>query len=627
MNKSITSIVLLLLLSIAYKQPLSAQISEGGEPVSFSKTFQDLYSGRRAATQNLPALDMKKVQAADRANVGTVRFAAPVDVAIGLTDGEWVELPSGDRIWQIRFSAADALGLFIAYDDFYLPFGSRLHMYSDDRQQLLGAYTSRNNRSSGNFFTGMIRGTSAILELYEPASVKGQSRIHVYRIYQAYEPTHIEPSDYPFQVRMAGFGDALSCHININCPEGDPWQDHKRGVVRMLRVFEEGVGWCSGTLINNTNEDGTPYVLSAFHCIAGFTPLLDFWRFDFMYEGADCNDPTEEPADQSILGCTHVAGREESDFLLLEMSKRVPSSFQPYFVGWDRSSTALPDSTIAIHHPEGDIRKISLDYDPATIYPQSIIWNNNVTTPANHHFRVEFDDGTFENGSSGSALFNEDGRIAGQLHGGLSNCSRFVGFYGRFSISWDAGATPDARLMDWLDPAGSGAMQLGAYEPPPEASISGAVRTSSGQPIAHTTVYLNGSWQDSVLTDASGIFSFSVPRGGSYTLSAKKSSAPTNGVSAFDIVLIQKHILGFTPFTDPIHLLAADVNNSGSITSFDLVIIRKVLLFFNDNFPNDDSWRFVEDILDVPDVNDDVSGLQFTGYKVGDVNDNANPGL
>ena len=628
MNNTTTHFKLPLFLLLFYwTTHTSAQINAGGTPFSFSEAFEVLQPQRNVAIKTIPKLNLDQLQAADKAKQDMVRFAAPTDVSISLQDGAWIELPNGDHIWQMQLEAEGALGIFLAYQDFYLPFGARFFMYSGDRKEVLGAYTHKNNRASGTFFTGMISGETAIIELYEPAHAVGQSRIHINRVYQAYHQDHIEPSDYPFQIHMAGFGDALPCHININCPEGDDWQTHKKGVVRMLRVFEEGVGWCSGTLINNTNEDGKPYVLSAFHCIAGYTPMLEFWRFDFNYESPNCSTPMDSPQYQSILGCTNVAGREESDFLLVELSQSIPSTYNPYFVGWNRSSAAIPDTTTGIHHPQGDIRKISQDYDPATIYAQSIPWNNNVTTPANHHFRVEFDAGTFENGSSGSALLNEDGQIVGQLHGGLSNCAQFIAFYGRFSISWDAGPDSTSRLMEWLDPTGTGVMQLGAYEPPPAALISGTVRSMTGQPIANASVYLSGSWQDSLVTDASGTFSFEVPRGGSYTLTAKKSSEPRNGVSAFDIILIQKHILSIDPLTDPNQILAADVNASGTITGFDIVQIRKVLLFIDDNFMNDESWRFEQSSIPVQNVNGDINGLEFTGYKVGDVNGNADPGM
>lgn len=620
----------ILLLGTTYLlNPVSAQQHVRSQPLSLqqvqSPRFEQTISSNKIT---IPAPSLDKLQAEDAANPGNSRFAAPINVRYRLGEqGTWTELANGDRIWKLELSANRALGLLVLYENFYLPQGALLHMYSPDGKQIKGGYTSANNTKTGRFLTGMIRGDEAILEYYEPAAVKGQGRFDISRVYYAYNKSNIEPSDYPFQVHGSdGFGDALSCNVNINCTEGAPWQNHKRGVMRILRIFDAGVGWCTGTLINNVRQDGTPYILSGNHCyeVAGATPMLDVWRFDFNYESVDCNNPTNEPGFASILGCEQVSNREESDFLLLRLLRSVPSSVNPYFAGWDRSGPS-PQSSAGIHHPRGDIKKISVEEDPASIYPTSIVWNNNVTTPPNHHFRVEFDAGTFEDGSSGSALFDENGRIVGQLHGGLSSCTTFRGFYGRLVRSWDDGSTPESRLSDWLDPDNTGAMTIDAYEPPPTVTLSGKVEMPDGRGIGLATVYLSGDVQDSVVTDATGVYSFTVPSGGSYSLRARKNTDALNGISARDVFLINRHAIFVELFTDPLQELAGDVNDNGSISARDVFLTNRVAIFVDDKFPDQDTWGFIIPILNLNDVNDDRTGLDFVGYKVGDVNDSVDP--
>ncbi|MEL6867460.1 MAG: carboxypeptidase regulatory-like domain-containing protein [Bacteroidota bacterium] len=615
--------LLIPLLFYAFSQ-LGAQVDAGGIPYSFSPSFAPYTQDRSLAVKAVPSINLARLKAEDIANPGYVRFAAPAKMNANLSDGQWIDLPNGGRLWRLQLEAKEALGLFVVYRDFHLPFGAHFYMYSPDQSQVKGAYTYKNNRD-GQFMTGMIKGNTAILELFEPKEAKGQSRIQIESIYQAYSDDHIQPSDYPFQVDAAGFGDALSCHININCPEGANWQDHKRAVVRMLRVFEEGIGWCTSTLINNGRQDGYPYVLSAYHCIAGFTPKLDLWRFDFQLESDNCDDPDLIPDFESIMGCQQIAGREESDFLLLELSRSVPSSYDPYFVGWNRDSINAPQVSTGIHHPQGDIKKISVDNDPSFIFQQSITWNNSVTTPANHHFRITFDQGTFENGSSGSALFDQNGLIVGQLHGGMSNCAQFRAFYGRFSLSWNAGPTADTRLREWLDPDNQGMMTLGHYEPPPTALVSGHVRDALGQPVAGVQLLLEGDMLDSMVTDASGYYQFEVTRGGQYTIRPSKSSNPTNGISLLDVVMMQKHILGIELLEEPTQLVAGDINASSDLSVFDVILLRKIILLIDDNFPDDESWRFMEGALQLNNVADDLVNQDFTGVKMGDVSGNANP--
>ena len=143
-----------------------------------------------------------------------------------------------------------------------------------------------------------------------------------------------------------GFGASSSCHININCDQGNSLRRQKRGVARIVMFLEgqEGtfLGYCTGSLMNNTAQDQTPYLLTAFHCIVdGFSPLYDQWQFDFGYESRACDSPTEEPSSQTIVGCEGIAGLQDSDFLLLKLSREVPSSFNPYFCGWNITPNAV----------------------------------------------------------------------------------------------------------------------------------------------------------------------------------------------------------------------------------------------------------------------------------------------
>ncbi|MEM1319390.1 MAG: carboxypeptidase regulatory-like domain-containing protein [Bacteroidota bacterium] len=629
MNNTYKLSGLVLCLLLLLSPSLFAQVSAGGTPYGLSNEFQSQYRQSVLPATPVQALDMRRIKKEDEEKIGTVRFAAPIPVDFNMArSGQWTELKNGDRVWRLKLQSKGALGLFVVYEDFFLPFGSRLFMYSEDGQQIKGAYTHKNNTESGRFMTGMINGETAIIEYYEPQGVRGQGRLQIGRVFNSYQRELMEPDDYPYKANSAAFdfGESLSCNVNVNCPAGADWQDEKQGIVRILRVFEEGIGWCSGSLINNTNEDGTPYVLSAYHCWAGFTPEMDLWRFDFNYETDGCANPALEPGYQSILGATYRAGREQSDFLLLELPRRVPYSYNAYFNGWNRDSTDLPTNSAGIHHPQGDIRKISIENDPATIFSSSIPWSNNVTTPANHHIRVEFDEGSFESGSSGSPLFDDNRYIVGQLHGGSASCFAFRAFYGRFSKSWNAGSTVDARLREWLDPAGTGVLQLGPYIPPPASSISGTITDPAGVPMPNVTVYLGGDLIDSVSTNTNGFYSFEVPVGGDYTITPFKDTNPQNGVSTFDIVLIQKHILQVQPFTEPYQFLAADVNNSGTVTTFDVVNTRKVILLIEDNFLGSPSWRFDQPVLTIQDLSGDLIGQDFMGYKVGDVTGNADPG-
>lgn len=132
-----------------------------------------------------------------------------------------------------------------------------------------------------------------------------------------------------------------------------------------------------------------------------------------------------------------------------------------------------------------------------------------------------------------------------------------------------------------------------------------------------------------------------LPPANQFSLSAHKDSALLNGVTTYDLVLISKHILALDPFTDGWKLMAADVNQSHSVTTFDILEIRKLILGLTNKFPgNTPSWRFFVDTCqvwgspffgscptayDLPKIpiGNYPADLSFKAIKMGDVNGSA----
>ena len=91
-----------------------------------------------------------------------------------------------------------------------------------------------------------------------------------------------------------------------------------------------------------------------------------------------------------------------------------------------------------------------------------------------------------------------------------------------------------------------------------------------------------------------------------YDVTPMKTDGVGNGVSTFDLVLINKHILGIEEFDSPYKIIAADVNNSKSVTTSDIAELRKLILGIYDdsNWPGRNSWTFTPEdyVFPTPDM-------------------------
>jgi hypothetical protein len=595
---------------------------------------------------SLPEPDWVEVKKSDSLYPGN-RVSIPVLVDLNLQNsGKWTKDQNGYRRWNLTIEASNAtLALAALLDTFSLSDGAVLSVFIENNDfpscRYIGTEGKIEKKLLGFFSSNKIR-----LELIEPPKSDVKSVIHIFRMDIGYKPVFekVESDVTKGNSETLGFGASETCHTNIICPEGDIIQKEKNGICRIYVVVKEGIGFCTGNLVNNTKKDGKPLVLSAFHCQDGYTPMYEFWRFDFNYQSPTCNQPVTEPVFSYIQGAKLLAARLENDFILFELSGSIPSSFNPFFLGWNRSATGPQKSKMA-HHPKGDIKKISISNRPAPVFTSTIKWDNNRISPANHHFLVQYTFGSFEVGSSGCALLNEANQLTGLLHGGSANCTVSSGYFSRFSLSWEGGGTPSTRLKDWLDPILSDSMQImGLNNPMVEnGKVAGVIYTETNTPIPNTNVLLIGDngFSVSTVSDAQGNYSFSgLSTGKNYILDFAKSGSILNGLSTFDLLQVQKHILNREILKSPFKMLAADVNNSGSISTSDLILLKRALLGLTTSFEKVPIWQFVPlengfmniaapllglnlNAFMVQNLQSPILDKDFIGVKAGDINNSA----
>ena len=391
------------------------------------------------------------------------KFAKFVESDVSIeNNGSWTEVPNG-KIWSVDIKSEGAKNLSLYFDKFWIPNGGELYIYNIEKTHFVGPYTTKNNHSSGYYASELIAGDHLTIEYYQPNNQVQLPLININRVAYGYKK---------IGGTLGGYGSSDNCQVNANCSEGNNWENQKTSVCRIQIPDGQFVGLCSGALINNTNNDCKPLVLSADHCFSGGNISnndLNQTIYYFNYESSGCNNSIPNNY-EAITGCELLSnsGGEgdvgDSDFFLVELNSE--PSFDPYFSGWDRTNTGAT-SGVSIHHPSGDIKKISTFSQTLTSASGLGFGNDNTT-----HWRVYWDDtqnghGVTEGGSSGSPIYNQNGLIVGDLTGGSSYCTATnqPDIYGKLWHGWDQmGNNSSSQLKPWLDPNNSGVTVLnGSY--------------------------------------------------------------------------------------------------------------------------------------------------------------------
>ena len=451
--------ILLPLFSL-YSLFIFSQVTNEGFPISWSYLSAELSD---VEANLLPSFDLQAAKEEDKTNDYLFdkpwRFGYMHSVDYGFEDGNWDVLENGDRIWRILISSQDALSLNFIFDNLFIPKGGSLYLYNDDRSDLLGAYTDTQNQEGGILGTWIVKGDSVWIEYYEPQNVTGQGTLHIVKATHGYRN-----ADTFNQAK--GLNDSGDCNLDVDCSIGEDWEELKEHNKRSVGILlSGGSGFCTGALINNTQNDGTPYFLTADHCYSN--PASWAFRFGWISPNTVCAttvNSSNGPTNMTISGASLRARDAGSDFALVEINTEIPEDWDRVFAGYDKSDN-FPEFQVGIHHPSGDVMKVCRDENPAT---KEVNGGAQTWEIVGGGLYGGWEIGVTEPGSSGSPLFDQEGRIIGQLYGGGAACSGTndngaLDYYGRVGVSWEGAGTSSTRLRDWLDPQNSGEDTMDPY--------------------------------------------------------------------------------------------------------------------------------------------------------------------
>lgn len=436
--------VLFLAASVVFSINLVAQLSQTGAPSHWGEI-----AGASVNWMEFDALDLTTLRAEDEATAqfkdAPWRFGIEHPVAWNTSNsGAWSE-EAGFDVWRLGVRAELATNWSFYLSEFDIPKGGELYVWNADRTEYLGAFTHLNHKKWGGLAIGLLEGAGVVLEYRQPQNVSMVPSLQVAQVVQGYRSLLTRAEALNSKSASEGpFGNSGACNINVNCPEGADWQVEKKAVAI---IVNGGFAACTGSLVNNTSNDGTPYFLTANHCLGN----PNTWTYYFNHESSTCTGTTG-PTNMSISGGALLMSDGGSDVALIELSSTPPSSWNVEYAGWDASGSN-PENATGIHHPSGDLKKICFEEDSP--YTSS-------TGGAQVWWINQWEAGVTEPGSSGSPLFDQNHRIIGQLYGGAAACSGSVNngaydFYGRFDVSWGLG------VSDYLDPQNTGLLVLDSY--------------------------------------------------------------------------------------------------------------------------------------------------------------------
>lgn len=436
---------ILLLVEDAPRQPFRSHRSEAHT----KKRTRLLESPEEVTTQDATPVPPLRI--------GRHRDIPALNTPNSFQDGlVWHSTSTGRQVAAVSVTSPEAKATRVAIRAKQLPDGAVVRFYTEEERRAFEvtgkqiADTIKVNVGSGD--------TTEQAWLYWSPTFDGAEISVEIELPEGYRPEDIDVSAPLISHLVVSAGNyvaidgqvAGSCNIDVTCYQGT-WSSQSRATAVMTYNDSTGSYKCTGTLVNDwSSGSSTPYLLSANHCISNQTvasTLQTYW----FYTSATCDDPQTNSGYQHLPGgAIFLYNSADTDTSLLRLNAMPPAGAS--YSGWWATLPATGSSLTGIHHPRGDMQKISFGsitgYDSCTSVVGSPTFTcSSATAVSANHVGVQWGSGTVESGSSGSGLYLNSGQyLVGTLHGGSCSCSNPTGpsYYGRFDLPYNA------ALKHWL---------------------------------------------------------------------------------------------------------------------------------------------------------------------------------
>ena len=393
-------------------------------------------------------------------------FAHSLNVNINPENAGLWEFLEDQAIWRIVIHSQSAYSINLGFSAFSLPEGASLFIYDFYEPATSDLFVPADKDEHEQLWTPIIASDKIVIEINIP-----KAKRHAIKL-------QLDYVNHDFVNILQSISE--SCNIDVSCGSENGYAeiDDYREQIRSVGLYTiAGTSICTGFLINNTRSDCTPYFMTAHHCnltTNNAPTMVTYWNFENSYcrkpESAESSNSGDGTYEVFNSGASLLSTWTESDFTLVEFDDPIPEAANAYFSGWNVTNN-LPDRGVIIHHPNLEEKRISFKQSP--LYTGEWGSESTLIENGNHLVIDHWDLGTTQDGSSGAPLFNRQGLVVGQLHGGLASCdNEEYDSFGRMFSSWTGGGMPHNRLKDWLDPDNTGKLKLSGKNCVFELSLS-----------------------------------------------------------------------------------------------------------------------------------------------------------
>ncbi|GHV08274.1 hypothetical protein FACS1894160_2290 [Bacteroidia bacterium] len=379
-------------------------------------------------------------------------------------------LPDGTKVWEIGIRSPGAYSINLLLKNLEIPEGGKLFIYNTEHSHIIGSYDFRNNSPSKIFPTQPIAGESIIIEYSEPPNVAFEGNFTVAEVNHDYRNFLRKEPDKDNNTPMLCMPDAL-------CSPAA--EENVRATVLLII---NGNTMCSGTLMNNTNDDGTPYLLTAVHCFNDKLPISETQEHYiersgtiiafFNYNRSICNSKMKATEEMSLAAAYPRVILEKKDIALLELQDEPPAYFNAYYAGWNVEPDGKNAPYTNLHHPMAAVKKYGTYSSAISLGDYPKYGTQDLFDKQSHWTIPQWTVGSTDGGSSGSPLFDANNMVVGGLSGGSSYCNGVSSSTGKdntdyfFALckGWE-NENPENQLKTYLDPVGQNVTRYPGLDP------------------------------------------------------------------------------------------------------------------------------------------------------------------